>query len=194
MLYTIAKAIHVVGFISWFAGLFYVVRLFVYHAEANECPEAEREILQRQYVLMAGRLWKIITVPAMVVTILAGATMVSELEGIAMWLRIKLVLLVVLVGYHHACGRIRRAQAAGRSKLTGAKLRIFNEVATMLMVAIVFIAVLRNALDAAWAVGAWVALGIVLMLALRLYRRSREAPKPDAGPSAKPSTANEERA
>ena len=116
MLYTIAKAIHVVGFISWFAGLFYVVRLFVYHAEANECPEAEREILQRQYVLMAGRLWKIITVPAMVVTILAGATMVSELEGIAMWLRIKLVLLVVLVGYHHACGRIRCPAAVSSSR------------------------------------------------------------------------------
>lgn len=177
MLYPLAKAIHIVGFISWFAGLFYIVRLFVYHAESSERPEPERAILLPQLELMAARLWTIITVPAMVLTLLAGSTMVGVMithgQTIPAWLHIKFGLLAGLLAYHLWCGSIRRRQAAGTSPWTGRGLRVFNEVGTMFAVAIVFLAVFRSALSVAWGVGGLLALGITLMLGIRLYRRIR---------------------
>lgn len=174
MNYLLAKALHIVGFISWFAGLFYIVRLFVYHAEAGERPEPERAILQPQLELMARRLWQIITVPAMLLTLVGGLAMVLQLATIPRWLHIKFGLLAGLLGYHLWCGAIRRRQAAGRSTMSSAKLRMFNEIGTMFMVAIVFLAVFRSALSIAWGVGGLVILGVTLMLAIRLYRKLRE--------------------
>ncbi|PRP92382.1 hypothetical protein ENSA5_49520 [Enhygromyxa salina] len=172
--YTLAKALHIVGFISWFAGLFYIVRLFVYHAEAGERPEPERAILQPQLELMARRLWQIITVPAMILTLVAGLAMVAQLDPIPPWLHIKFGLLAGLVAYTVWCGAIRRRQAAASSTVTGAKLRLFNELGTMFMVAIVFLAVFRSALSIAWGVGGLLALGVALMLGVRVYRKIRE--------------------
>lgn len=174
MTYAVAKALHIIGFISWFAGLFYLPRLFIYHAEAGEKPASERDVLQPQLELMAGRLWKIITVPAMVVTLLAGTTMVVLWEGsLPMWLHIKFGFLALLVVYHLACGQIRLAQAAGRSQWTSARLRLFNEGATMLMIAIVFLAVLRDGLSAFYGVLGFFGVGVLLMLGIRLYARMR---------------------
>ena len=168
--YLLAKALHVVGFISWFAGLFYLVRLFIYHAEAGERPEHERAILQPQLELMAGRLWSIITVPAMILTFVGGLSMVFQLESLASWLHVKFALLAGLVLYTLACGRIRRQQAAKTSAWSPGKLRMFNEVATMFMVAIVFLAVFKTTLSIAWGVGGLLGLGVVLMLGIRGYR------------------------
>lgn len=182
MTYTLAKALHIVGFISWFAGLFYIVRLFVYHAEAGERPEQERAILQPQLELMAARLWTIITVPAMVLTLFGGISMVVQLDPIPRWLHIKFALLAGLLGYHLWCGSIRRAQAAGRSRWTGNKLRMFNEIGTMFMVAIVFLAVFRSAMSIAWGVGGLLTLGLSLMFGIRLYRKLREGKAAPAAP------------
>lgn len=173
MSYLLAKAIHIVGFISWFAGLFYIVRLFVYHAEAGERPEPERAILQPQLELMAARLWKIITVPAMILTIAAGLTMVVQLELIPNWLHIKFGLLAALIAYTLWCGSIRRRQLAKTSTWTSRGLRVFNEVGTMFAVAIVFLAVFKSALSIAWGVGGLLGLGVILMLGIRLYRSVR---------------------
>lgn len=178
MPYLLAKAIHIVGFISWFAGLFYIVRLFVYHAEAGERPEAERAILQPQLELMAARLWKIITVPAMILTLVAGVAMVVQLEVIPTWLHIKFGLLAGLIGYHHWCGSIRRRQLAKTSTWTSRRLRVFNEVGTMFAVAIVFLAVFKSALSIAWGVGGLLGLGVSLMLGIRLYRSIRTGKGP----------------
>lgn len=179
MLYQLAKAIHIVGFISWFAGLFYIVRLFVYQAESMLRPEPERAVLRPQLELMAARLWKIITVPAMVLTLLAGLTMVGTMvahgQTIPTWLHIKFALLAGLVTYHSWCGSIRRRQAAGTSPWTSRGLRVFNEVGTMFAVAIVFIAVFKSAISVAWGVGGLLTLGISLMLGIRLYQRLRAA-------------------
>ena len=174
MSYFLAKALHIVGFISWFAGLFYIVRLFVYHAEAGERPEQERAILQPQLELMAGRLWKIITVPAMVLTFIGGISMVVQLSPIPSWLHIKFGLLAGLLAYHLFCGRIRRQQVEQRSSWTSNQLRVFNEGGTMFMVAIVFLAVFKSAISIAWGVGGLLTLGISLMLGIKGYRRIRE--------------------
>ena len=174
MSYMLGKALHIVGFISWFAGLFYIVRLFVYHAEAGERPEAERAILQPQLELMAARLWKIITLPAMHLTVIGGIMMVVQLRPIPIWLHVKFALVAGLIGYTVWCGVIRRKQAAKTSTWTSRKLRVFNELGTMFMVAIVFLAVFRTTMSIAWGVGGLLGLGIALMLGIRIYRRIRE--------------------
>lgn len=172
--YATAKAVHIVGFISWFAGLFYIVRLFIYHAEASERSEADREILLPQLELMAGRLWTIITVPAMVLTIAAGLTMVVGAWPFGPWLHWKFVWLAMLIGYHFMCGHIRQRQLARTFTWSSNRLRVFNEVATMLMVAIVFTAVFKSAMTAAYGVLGLLALGLSLMVGIRAYRKARE--------------------
>lgn len=175
MAYAVAKALHFIGFISWFAGLFYMPRLFIYHAEAGEKDDAERVVLQKQLELMAARLWKIITTPAMVVTLAAGSTMIALRKGtLPGWLHIKFGFLALLIVYHFVCGNIRKQQAAGTSTWTSKQLRVFNEGATMLMVAIVFLAVLKSGMNALWGSLGFVALGITLMIAIRLYARLRK--------------------
>ncbi len=183
--YATAKAVHIVGFISWFAGLFYIVRLFIYHAEASERPAVERDILLPQLELMAGRLWKIITVPALFLTFAGGITMVVGGWPFASWLHWKFLWLAVLVAYHLTCGVIRKRQLARSFSWSSNRLRVFNEVATMLMVAIVFTAVFKLAMTAAYGVAGLLGLGLSLMVGLRTYRKLRERasssePRPSA--------------
>ena len=175
MAYAVAKALHFIGFISWFAGLFYMPRLFIYHVEAGEKDEAERSVLQKQFELMAARLWKIITTPAMLVTLAAGGTMIALRGGtVPGWLQIKFGFLALLLIYHFVCGNIRKQQASGTCTWTSKKLRVFNEGATMLMVAIVCLAVFKSSMNALWGSLGFVALGIALMFAIRLYARLRK--------------------
>lgn len=174
MVFLVAKALHIVAFISWFAGLFYIVRLFVYFEEAGQHEANKSEILRDQLGLMQRRLWTIITRPAMIVTYLAGFTMVYtrySFSNLPPWLWIKFGFLLVLFVYHLQCGKILREQAQQRCTWNSRQLRIFNEGATMLMVAIVCLAVFKSGLSAVWGLGLWIALGIVLMLAVKMYRK-----------------------
>ncbi len=170
-----AKALHIIGFTCWFAGLFYGVRLFVYHAEASEREASERDVLLPQFELMQARLWNIITVPAMWLTVGAGGLMVYQRSVLEPWLHIKLGLVGALFVYHLISGNIRRQQRARNSTWSSRGLRMWNEVATVLLVAIVFLAVKKDTLSMWGAVGGLVALGVVLMLGLRIYRALRGA-------------------
>jgi putative membrane protein len=173
----IAKAMHIVGFVSWFAGLFYMVRLLVYRAEASEAPPDQRDVLLPQLELMSARLWKIITVPAMLVTLVAGAAMLALNWSLWMaqsWLHIKLTLVVGLVGYHHVVGGVhRRLGEGGAERWTSRRLRLLNEGATLLLFAIVFTAVFRGGLGLAWGAVGILVMGVVLAVAARLYERRR---------------------
>jgi putative membrane protein len=150
------KALHVVGFVSWFAGLFYLVRIFVYHAEAFRQPEEERRILVRQYRLMEGRVYRIIAQPAMYITWIAGLLMlVVDYAGIDRrayfiggtpgWLYVKLVLLLGLTLYHWYCGKLQRVGASGDKLPSSFQLRLLNEVPTLFLVSISFVAVFGKA-------------------------------------------------
>lgn len=181
--YLIAKSIHIVGFISWLAGLFYIVRLFVYFEEARARPAHEAEILTKQLALMQGRLWKIIARPAMIATVAAGLWTIHTRFGFAhmpIWLHVKLGFVLLLLFYHYQCSRILGAHARGEScGWSSTRLRVFNELATLLMVGIVVLAVFKNATSVVWGLLAWVGLGVVLMVALRLYKKQRlKAAKP----------------
>lgn len=142
------KTLHIIGFVSWFAGLFYLVRLFVYHVEAFELDEPTRSVLTRQYHLMERRLYGIITQPAMWLTWVAGLSMVAW-HGTAWlasnaWLHVKLLLVVLLTAYHLSCRRLIQQLAHGRRPLSSYGLRLYNEVPTLLLTAIVALAVFRQ--------------------------------------------------
>lgn len=144
-MYLYVKALHLAGVVCWFAGLFYIVRLFVYHVEATERPQVEADILKAQFVIMERRLWKGITVPSMIVTTLMGAHLVVAIGAFSMpWFHIKALGLVVLFWYSHRCGRIRKELEAGTCKMSSKQLRGFNEIATVLLFLIVFAAVLKS--------------------------------------------------
>ncbi len=169
------KAIHIIFVVSWFAGLFYIVRLFVYHAESFEKSEQERAVLHPQYSLMEKRLMNIITTPAMILTLLSGGYMIYLNPYILdTWLYIKLGLVLVLVGYHHYCLKIMKGFIAGNKPMTGTQLRLWNEGATLLLVSIVFLVVLKNALSMVWGVLGLVLLAVVMTIAVKLYKKSRE--------------------
>lgn len=179
VLLLIFKALHVIGFVSWFAGLFYLVRMFVYQREALELEEPKRGILKEQYELMQQRVFKIICNPAMMITFTFGIGMLVLNPGYLQlgWMHVKLLLLLGLLGYHFYCKSIMRKQASGTSGWEPFQLRLFNEVATLFLVAISFIAVLGKANQLNYL---YLLLGILLFTGLifwgaRRYQKRRAA-------------------
>ena len=169
------KALHIIFVICWFAGLFYIVRLFVYFAEAESKPEIEKNILQAQFKIMQRKLWYIITWPAMIGTWVFGMWMAIELYGFIYptWLKLKIAFVFGLTLYHLLCGLILNQQKNGIVKYSSFKLRLWNEVSTLFLVAIVFLVVLRNALNWLYGVVGLILLGLLLTLAVRVYRKLR---------------------
>src|SRR6201996_7937390 len=127
-MYSYVKALHIIFIVTWFSGLFYIVRLFVYHAEANEKPEPERSILQQQFKLMIRRLWMGITWPSAILTLIFGPWMMILLGSIPTWLAIKLGFVVGLYAYHFSLQAIYRQQMKGIFRFSSQQLRIWNEV------------------------------------------------------------------
>lgn len=170
------KSIHIIFVVSWFAGLFYIIRLFIYHTEAEERPQAERDILQAQFIIMEKKLWQIITTPAMVLTLLSGITMLSlnpyYLQQSWMWVKIGFVL--GLLVYHFFCQKILNQLKQRVFRWSSFQLRMWNEVATLFLVGIVFVVVLKSATDWIWGLIGLVLFALSLMVAVRIYRKSRE--------------------
>ena len=104
MIYSIIKALHIIFVVTWFAGLFYIVRLFIYSAEANqEKDEQKKLILLEQFAIMKRRLWFGITWPSAIITLLFGLYLVYLYSAFPAWLILKLVLLIFLYAYHYSC-------------------------------------------------------------------------------------------
>ncbi|RZL17121.1 MAG: CopD family protein [Pedobacter sp.] len=169
-------SVHIVFVVSWMAGLFYSVRLFIYHTEANDKPEPERTILQKEFTKIESRLWNIITTPAMYLTVAAGATMLilNPLLLQTSWMEVKLGFVALLIIYHFICQRIMGQLRSGIFKLSSTKLRLWNEVATILLVAIVFTAILKDAVDWIYGLVGLLIFSAVIMSAVKLYKRYRE--------------------
>lgn len=179
MAYFWFKAFHLVGIVVWFSGLFYLVRLFIYHVEANEQPEPARTILKNQYQIMEKRLYSIITTPGMLVTIaMAIGLLTTEPDVLKQgWLHIKLLFVVVLLGYHHYCRRLMKQLAADECAWGSQQLRALNEAPTVLLVAIVLLAVFKNNLPTD--ITAWGILAMIIAMAatIQLYAKKRRQDK-----------------
>lgn len=175
MSYLWFKSLHIVGIVAWFAGMFYLPRLFVYHAEANEQPEAVRSILQQQYQVMEARLYKIIMTPAMLLTVAMAIGMLVTAPELLKetWIHVKLSLVAVLIGYHHFCKRLMNEMAAGKFRFSGQQFRWFNEFPTVLFVIVVLLAVFKNSFPTSAAT--WAVVGMVVAMAaiIQLYARKR---------------------
>lgn len=174
--YQIFKALHIIFMVSWFAGLFYIVRLFIYHAEANEKTQIEKDILHQQFELMQWRLWYIITTPAMYLTVVFGVLMLMANSSLLQlpWMHVKLTLVVLLLVYHFICQSIMNNQKNKTSALTSNKLRLWNELATLFLVAIVFIVELQHTMNWIGGVVGFFGVGITLMIGIKLYKKYRK--------------------
>jgi putative membrane protein len=175
-MYQYILAIHIIFVVCWMAGLFYMVRLFIYHTEAQEKPEPDRTILSRQFEIMEWKLWYIITVPSMYLVIVAGVIMLVIVPGWLQqpWLHIKLAFVVGLIIYHFICQYKMKQMAKGVYTWTSTQLRIWNEVATVFLFAIVFLAVLKNSLSWIFGVVGIILFSMIIMLGVKVYKYYRE--------------------
>lgn len=180
MSFDAVKALHIIFVVSWFAGLFYIVRLFIYHVEAQTRAEVEKNILTKQFEIMEKRLWWIITTPAMILTVAFGTWMImysQERLDYYMsqgWMHIKLAFVFVLLIYHFLCQKIMRDMANGKFKWKSNGLRLWNELATLVLVAIAFLVSMKNNID--WIKGTvgFFAVAISLMVLIKVYKRIRK--------------------
>ena len=173
--------LHIIFMVTWFAGLFYMVRLFIYHTEAEKKPEPERTILQNQYKIMENRLWYVITWPSAILTYVLGFTLLYNLYGwnVPAWLLIKLAFVFGLTLYHLQNHFIYRRLAKNKFTWSSTKLRLWNELATIFLVAIVFIVTLKDTVSFLWGIIGLVLLGFTLWGAAMLYKKAREKKSKD---------------
>ena len=168
------KSVHIIFVITWFAGLFYLPRLMVYSAEANEMADTNaRGILLAQYQVMKKRLLYGIMWPSAVITFGIGVRMLM-IYPLTDWLKLKLVFVVALFLYHFSLQALFRQQTTGVYKLNSQQLRAWNEVPTVLLFAIVFLVVLKNTVDFWWGLAGLAALVILLMSGIRIYKALRK--------------------
>ncbi len=169
------KALHIIFIVTWFAGLFYIVRLFIYQTEALQKPEVERNILKPHLDMMASRLWYIITWPSAVLTLIFGAWVLSYRWGYLEmgFMHAKLGFVFLLYCYHGFCHVIFKELQTGKARWSSTKLRIWNEASTILLFAIVFLIVLKDTLSMVWGLAGLIGLAIALMLGIRLYKKYR---------------------
>ncbi len=176
MTFLYLKALHLIFVITWFAGLFYIVRIFIYQTESNELDEPKRSILVEEYKRNAKRLWFAITWPSAILTLILGTLVLLQVPSYLSqgFMHIKLTLVLLLYIYQFYCHKIYKQLQKGTYRHSSIHLRIWNEVATILLVGIVFIIVLKNALSLVWGIVGLVLFSAIIMLAVRLYKRIRE--------------------
>jgi putative membrane protein len=174
--YLSIKALHIIFIVTWIAGLFYIVRLFIYHTETLSMKNPERQVLSDQFKIMSKRLWYGITWPSAIITLVLGLALVILQPA---WLKqpfmhIKLSFVGLLYAYHFACQYLYINLQKETTFFSSNQLRIWNEVATVILVAVVFLIVLKDQFSWIWGVASLFAFGITLMLSIRLYKRIRE--------------------
>ncbi|MGE5107947.1 MAG: CopD family protein [Sphingobacteriales bacterium] len=176
-MYLYIKALHIIFVVTWFAGLFYFPRLFIYNTEANDKPAAAKEALQQQFAIMMKLLWYGITWPSAILTLIFGILVmfnggwnkiVFEPEG--KWLLLKLVFVVLLYVYHLTLHKIFKEQRNGVFKYSSQQLRIWNEVATIFLIAIVMLATVKQSISFVWGLVGLVMFIALLMSAIRVYK------------------------
>lgn len=179
MQYLYIKSLHIIFITTWFAGLFYIIRLFIYYKEAEEKPLIEKEILTQQYKLMIKRLWYIITWPsAILATLFAIWLLILQPVWLQeSWMHIKLTFVFALFAYHWTCQILYNQIEKGYLKYSSFSLRIWNEVATIILFACVFLVVLKSTFDWIFGVVGIVGVSILLMLGIKLYKNIRKKNK-----------------
>ena len=180
MYYPYLKALHIIFVITWFAGLFYMPRLFIYATEAGSKPVEEQRVLRQQFSAMMKRLWYGITWPSAVLTLILGPlvmfkggwdAVVFAPEG--RWLLLKLGFVLFLYAYHWSLHRIFKQEMNGIFRYSSQQLRIWNEVATIFLIAIVMLATVKQGISLVWGLSGLILFIALLMSAIRIYKLLR---------------------
>lgn len=176
--YQYIKALHIIFIVTWFAGMFYLPRLFIYHTEANEKSADARDVLQSQFRIMMKRLWFGITWPSAIITLILGPLTwyyYSSFQVLPQWLFVKLCFVLGLYAYHFTLHRIYQELMNNKFRYSAQQLRVWNEVATIFLIAIVMLATVKDSMSWVWGVVGLLAFIIVLMLAIRIYKNIRQS-------------------
>jgi putative membrane protein len=180
-MYLYLKALHIIFIVTWFAGLFYFPRLFIYNTEANDKPAVIKEALQEQFLIMMKRLWYGITWPSAILTLVFGLLVLFKggwagilFEPSGRWMLIKLIFVLFLYLYHFSLHKIYLQQSKGIFRYTSQQLRIWNEVATIFLIAIVMLVVVKQNMSFVWGLVGLFLFIIVLMSAIRIYKVLRK--------------------
>ena len=174
--YLYVKALHIIFVVTWFAGLFYIPRLFIYQTEADDKLEPAKSILQTQFKLMSKRLWYIITWPSAILASIFGIWLIY-LNPVWLeqpWMLVKLAFVLALYFYHGFCQNIYNKLQKDIIKYSTFKLRIFNEISTIILFAVVFLVTIKSAISWVWGVVGILLFGVLIMLGIKLYKRIRE--------------------
>jgi len=175
-LYPYIKSLHLIFVVTWFAGLFYIPRLFIYHIEAWKKPSPDKEILSEQLKLMTKRLWYIITWPSAVLCTITAIWLLILMPAWLQqpWMHVKLVFVLLLFVYHFKCHQIFKQLQQDQVKYTSKFMRMWNEVATIILFAVVFLVVLKSAFNWIYGIVGMFVLMVLLMLGIRWYKKVRD--------------------
>ncbi len=176
MNYLVLKSLHIIFVITFFAGLFYMPRLFVYFAEADQKSSPEKDILQAQFKIMQKRLWYGITIPSSIALFIFGTSMLSQFFPIAdhPWLIVKLGFVFLVYAYVYFLHIIFKEQQQNIINWSPLKLRIINEISSIFVVAIVFLVVLKNVVNMLYGLIGLFIFILILMAAIMTYKKIRE--------------------
>ncbi|WP_445386234.1 CopD family protein [Robiginitalea sp. IMCC44478] len=174
--YNYIKSLHLIFVVTWFAGLFYMPRLFIYHIEAAEKTEPQAGLLTAQFRIMEKRLWQIITWPSAILCTLSALLLLWIMPDwlSQTWMQIKLGFILLLIAYHLKTHQMYRQFQKDTFSYTSNFMRIWNEGATLVLFAVVFLAVLKHQLQWVYGLLGLILLALILMLGIRLYKRMRK--------------------
>jgi putative membrane protein len=181
MAYLIVKALHIIFMVSYFAGIFYLVRIFVYYKDTDDFDDVKKEILRKQYIFMARKLWNIIVVPAGIITLFSGLTMILMNFGLMKmpWFHLKLTFLIGLAFYHFWCWKkvLQIKNLNGEIlPIRNIRLRQQNEIATFILFLIVFTVILKSLIIEYWwqlLCGFFVLVFVIMMTVKFVNRKKR---------------------
>ncbi|MBP1838511.1 CopD family protein [Formosa algae] len=179
--YNYIKSLHLIFVITWFAGLFYIPRLFVYQIESFHKPSPDKEILGAQLKLMTKRLWTIITWPsAILATVFAVWLLILMPDWLQEpWMHVKLGFVVLLIIYHLKTHQYFKQLQRDDVRKTSSFMRLWNEGATFILFAVVFLVILKSSFNWIFGVIGIFVLGVLIMLGFKVYKRIR-AKNPNA--------------
>lgn len=173
-MYFYIKALHIIFIVTWFSGMFYIVRLFIYNTEAQGKELLEKQILTKQFNIMINRLWFIITWPSAILTLIFGGWMAYLYGSIPTWLWVKLALVAGLYAYHFTLHKIYKDQANGIFRYTSQQLRMWNEVSTIFLFAIVMLVSVKQGMSVVWGLSGLMAFMAILLAVIRIYKGLRK--------------------
>ena len=174
--YNYIKSLHLIFVVTWFAGLFYEPRLFIYHIESSKKSEPEKQILEKQLKIMSHRLWYIITWPsAILATTFAIWLLILMPQWLyESWMLIKISFVLLLFAYHIKTHQIFLQLQRDEIVYSSNFIRIWNEGATLFLFVIIFLAIVKNTINWIFMVLGTLGLIVFLVLAIRVYKRFRE--------------------